>query len=47
MLKKPRKIPIKPSSKPVKGPRGPKTPGLTPKVSYVYRKDAFNKVKLA
>lgn len=44
-------MPKKPSKSPVKrSPEGPKTvkkPVDTPKVSYVYRKDAFNKVKLA
>lgn len=34
---------LKGSSKPVKT----KTAVQTPKVSYVYRKDAFNKVKIA
>lgn len=42
------KKPNKPSVKQL--PQGPKTakkPPEGPKVSYVYRKDAFNKVKLA
>lgn len=29
------------------GPKKAKQPSDAPKVSYVYRKDAFNKVKLA
>lgn len=38
----------KPAVKAVKGGQKPgKTPSQAPKVSYVYRKDAFNKVKLA
>ena len=42
------KNPSKPSVKrPAEGPKKVKTPVDTSKVSYVYRKDAFKKVKLA
>lgn len=44
MPKKPSKPPVK---RPAEGPKKVKNPVDTPKVSYVYRKDAFNKVKLA
>lgn len=36
-----------PASKRSAGPKKVKNPVETPKVSYVYRKDAFNKVKIA
>lgn len=40
--------PRKPSAKaPRPEPRQVKKPVVAPKVAYVYRKDAFNKVKLA
>lgn len=38
------KMPVKP---PVVKPKKVKKPVVAPGVSYVYRKDAFNKVKLA
>jgi hypothetical protein len=44
MSPKPRKIPVKP---PAVKPKKVKQPVVAPKVSYVYRKDAFDKVKLA
>lgn len=44
MPKKPVKLP---SKAPKEGPKVVKKPSAEPKVTYVYRKDAFNKVKLA
>jgi len=44
MYKKPNKLPSKPRQE---GPKSVKKPAEKPKVSFVYRKDAFNKVKLA
>jgi hypothetical protein len=44
MSKKPSKLPPKASKN---GPKPVKKPSDEPKVTYVYRKDAFNKVKLA
>jgi hypothetical protein len=44
MRKKPAKLAPK---APKEGPKTVKNPTDKPKVSYVYRKDAFNKVKLA
>ena len=42
------KKPLKQPPKPVNGgPKKAKQPSDAPKVTYVYRKDAFNKVKLA
>jgi len=44
MSKKPNKLSPK---VPKDGPKPVKKPSAEPKVTYVYRKDAFNKVKLA